>query len=189
MDLYTYQNLAKRTESIIDAVEADKNELNHVLAAFVTVSEMLDCLKKKIYYKNSKKYNEKFTDLARSLTYFSSSIDRHHSEPVHEEVLEGVDPRVFHAIIGIATESGELVSALQSNINGHELDGVNVCEEWGDASWYGIGILHDALGVDPVETLRRNIAKLAARYPEKYTDEAAEHRNLDTERQILEGKQ
>lgn len=187
MELKEYQKLALRTESIVDEVVADKDELNHVLAIFVTAGEMLDCLKKKIYYKNPKKYNEKFQELSDSLKFFDTCADRHHCEQ-HETVLENVDPRVFHAIIGIATEAAELITALQRNINGDSLDGVNVCEEWGDACWYGDGILHDALNVDPTVTRERNIAKLAKRYPEKYSDELAENRNLDAERKILEGK-
>ena len=37
------------------------------------------------------------------------------------------------------------------------------------------------------ETLIRNLAKLAARYPDKFDGEAAIHRDLKTERNILEG--
>jgi hypothetical protein len=37
------------------------------------------------------------------------------------------------------------------------------------------------------EYLERNIAKLQKRYPEKYTDEAAINRNLEAEREALEG--
>lgn len=182
-----YQELALRTESVVDEVVADKAELLHTLAMFVTVGEMLDCLKKKIYYKNPKKYNEQFDKLSTDLKFFTSCTDRHHCDQ-HEQVLEGVNPRVFHAIIGIATEASELVNALQKNVTGHELDAVNVAEEWGDACWYGDGILHHALDIDSMVTRTRNIAKLAKRYPEKYTNEAAEDRDLDAERAILEGK-
>lgn len=186
MNLVEYQEKALRTESIVDEVVADKNELLHVLAIFVTAGEMLDCLKKKIYYKNPKKYNEKFQELSDSLKYFDTCADRHHSEQI-EEVLEGVNPRVFHGIIGVATEAAELVSALQKNITGSTIDAVNVQEELADASWYN-AILNDALDLSWEEGLVRNIAKLQARYPEKYTNEAAENRNLEVERKILEGK-
>lgn len=42
------------------------------------------------------------------------------------------------------------------------------------------------LGTTPGEIRRKNIAKLAARYGDKFTDYAAEHRDLDAERKILE---
>jgi NTP pyrophosphatase (non-canonical NTP hydrolase) len=186
MNLHQYQKLAIRTESIIDSVVADKAELLHTLAMFVTVGEMLDCLKKKIYYKNPKKYNEKFESLSNDLKFFTSCTDRHHTD-LHEQELQGVNPRVFHGIIGVATEASELVSALQKNINGTELDPINIGEEMGDVNWY-MAILHEALVLNPDKTLSVNIAKLAARYPEKYSDEAAENRNLDKEREILEGQ-
>jgi hypothetical protein len=43
------------------------------------------------------------------------------------------------------------------------------------------------LNIDLEEMLQRNIDKLKARYPEKFTQENALNRNLDVERQILEG--
>jgi NTP pyrophosphatase (non-canonical NTP hydrolase) len=186
MNLVEYQEKALRTESIVTEVVADKNELLHVLSIFVTAGEMLDCLKKKIYYKNPKKYNEKFQELSDSLKFFDTCADRHHGEQ-QEEPLIGIDPRVFHGIVGASTESAELAAALMKYITTGQLDGVNVQEEMADTSWY-FAILNDSLDLSWEEGLVRNIAKLKARYPEKYSDESAEVRDLDTERKILEGK-
>ena len=44
----------------------------------------------------------------------------------------------------------------------------------------------DTLGVSFEEIQERNIEKLKARYGEKFTDEKAINRNLETERSILE---
>lgn len=41
--------------------------------------------------------------------------------------------------------------------------------------------------LDYLESLEKNIAKLKARFPEKFTQEAALNRNLELERKILEG--
>ena len=41
--------------------------------------------------------------------------------------------------------------------------------------------------IDIEEIMQRNIEKLKARYPEKFTQEKALSRNLDAERNILEG--
>jgi NTP pyrophosphatase (non-canonical NTP hydrolase) len=184
MDLLSYQEKALRTESKVDHIVANATELKYVLGAFEIVTEMLDCLKKKIYYNNSKKYNEQFHDLAERLHFMTTCCDRHHD--IEENVKLPVNPRVFHGIIGIATESGELISALHRSINGDSIDGVNVMEELGDLRWYD-AILHDALDLDPHETMDINIKKLAKRYPEKYTDLNAEVRDLEAERKILEG--
>jgi NTP pyrophosphatase (non-canonical NTP hydrolase) len=45
-----------------------------------------------------------------------------------------------------------------------------------------------AAGSSLEEVMERNIAKLKARYPEKFTQEQALNRDLETERAILEGK-
>jgi hypothetical protein len=44
------------------------------------------------------------------------------------------------------------------------------------------------MGFDPNELLGRNIAKLKARYPEKFTIENALNRDLDAEKAALQGK-
>jgi len=188
MDLYEYQKLALRTESIIDEVKADKNELNHILNAFIIVGDMLDAYKKKCYYHNSKKYDEQFQEYARKLLFFAESLNRHHQEP-NEEVLP-IDPRVFHGILGILTESSELAMQLEGGINGKAIDAVNIQEELGDGaggsnSWYS-AILHDALGLDPQETMQKNIDKLAKRFGDKFSDYKANNRDLEAERKILE---
>ncbi len=47
-------------------------------------------------------------------------------------------------------------------------------------------ILHDAIGFTFEATFEQNIAKLKARYPNKFTEQDALIRNLEKERAILE---
>lgn len=102
--------------------------------------------------------------------------------------FECCDPRVLHAAIGLVTESGELMDALKKNMYyGKPLDVTNVKEEAGDILWY-LAILFDAIGTDFGAEQGRVIAKLKARFPDKFTDELAANRNLELERNILEGK-
>ncbi len=97
-----------------------------------------------------------------------------------------VTPRIEHAVMGLVTESAECMDAIKkAKIYGKELDTVNLIEEAGDLMWY-LAILADALGVSFEEVWKKNIAKLSARYPEKYTDDAAINRNTDAERALLE---
>ena len=94
--------------------------------------------------------------------------------------------RLLHAGMGLATESAEFLDALKKAIYyGKELDKVNLAEEMGDILWY-CAIVLDELGVSFEEVMEKNIAKLEARYPEKFTEEKAENRDLKTERDILE---
>jgi hypothetical protein len=41
--------------------------------------------------------------------------------------------------------------------------------------------------IDPYEAMQKNIDKLKARFPEKFTEELANNRDLVKEREILEG--
>lgn len=183
-----YMEGALSTESVIEKVIANKTELTYVLGAFVTITEMMDCLKKKIYYGKDKKYNENFHDLAKQLEYFTQCSDRHHD--IAESVELPVDPRLFHSILGIGTEAGELGSALLKGINGEEVDKVNIMEEIGDILWY-IAIGLDTTGFDFSHSFAANNKKLVsgdkARYKSgKFTQEEADARNLAAERESLE---
>jgi len=94
---------------------------------------------------------------------------------------------VIHAIIGAATEAGELLEALRAVIiEGKEFDEVNMREEVGDVFWY-VAVLADTCNFTFEEAQRVNIAKLRARYPNKFTAFDANNRNLTFERSILEG--
>lgn len=94
--------------------------------------------------------------------------------------------RIEHGVIGIVTEAGELMDAVKkTKIYRKELDKVNLIEELGDIFWY-TALLCDELGVSFEDIMDKNIAKLEARYPEKYSHDNAINRNTDTERAILE---
>lgn len=96
--------------------------------------------------------------------------------------------RILHAIIGLSTEVGELEDALKKHIfYGKELDEVNLMEECGDLFWY-LAILHNVFGKGFEYNMKKNIAKLKARYGDKFNEEGALNRKLDIERNILEGE-
>jgi NTP pyrophosphatase (non-canonical NTP hydrolase) len=94
--------------------------------------------------------------------------------------------RLLHAGMGLSTEAGEFLDALKKHIfYGKELDRVNLAEEMGDVFWY-CAIVASELGINFEEVMDKNIQKLKARYGEKFSEEKAETRNLDKERDILE---
>ena len=91
-----------------------------------------------------------------------------------------------HAAMGLVTESAEFMDALKKSIfYGKQLDVVNLKEEIGDLLWYSALALR-ALDSDFESVMSRNIEKLKARYPQKFTEENAISRDLETERKILE---
>lgn len=93
---------------------------------------------------------------------------------------------LIHASMGLSTEAAEFTDALKKHIfYGKELDEVNLKEEIGDILWYA-AIALEALDSNFEEVMQTNIDKLSARYPDKFTEELAENRNLGLERAILE---
>ena len=99
--------------------------------------------------------------------------------------------RMLHGACGAVTESGELMDMLKKHIfYGAPFDTVNVEEELGDLCWYISLILvslEDYGSFMKWEDIwEKNIAKLKARYGEKFTEEAAVNRDLKKEREILE---
>lgn len=108
-------------------------------------------------------------------------------EPVVGRVIRVDTLRLLHAAMGLCTESGELLDNLKKHFfYGKPIDRTNLIEEAGDLLWY-VAILADVLGMKTFnEIFQRNIAKLKTRYPEKFTEEKAENRNITEERATLE---
>jgi len=166
--------------------------------------------------------------------------------------IEGLESRMLHGLIGLCTESGELLDAMKKHLYyGKDLDTVNMLEEIGDLCWY-LAIICDVSGLDfavqiekaiefkvikqekrsllsvcaelnavcagnlvtytssgqphvikPLfslidelvagldgmweEICEKNISKLKARYGDKFDAHKALNRDLETEREILEG--
>lgn len=95
---------------------------------------------------------------------------------------------LLHASMGLVTEAGEFQDMLKKHFfYGKPLDEVNLKEEIGDLLWY-CAIALEALGTDFESVMQTNIDKLRARYPQEFTEELAENRDLAKERDILEKK-
>jgi len=185
MDLEQYKKDAIRTESQIDSIKINTTMLINVLAMYISAGQMLDQVKKHIFY--GKEY--KIDEFNHAYMTVRDSLEDVAGVPLSgdlNEELVDFDPRVFHAIVGIATESTELCEALYDTLLGKkEMDIVNLLEENGDIHWYQ-AIMMDALGGDWEKIFNTNIEKLRARYPEKFTSDKAINRDLETEREILE---
>ena len=95
---------------------------------------------------------------------------------------------VLHALMGITTECGELMDQLKKHlIYGKLFDDINIMEEDGDLRWY-LSLLEFGCNYSPNEAQEKNIAKLKARFPNKFTEIDALNRNLDAERRVLEDR-
>lgn len=125
--------------------------------------------------------------MKKSMFYGKANADHQPMYPVTDG--SGTVPvNVIHGIVGIITEAGELAVALTNSMDaGHPVDFVNLAEELGDIFWYAALIAKEA-GFTFEEIQDKNIAKLKARYPEKFDSDLAENRDLEKERKILESK-
>jgi hypothetical protein len=144
-------------------------------AGRVTVMiEELDDIKKHVFY-------------GKPITINSSLPDPLYLEQMQKILCNEKQIRLFHGILGKITEAGELLHQLSESLAGIQpIDEVNVIEEMGDDSWYDAEVL-TALGVTYEQIWDLNIKKLKARYPQKFTEEAALNRDLVNERTVLEG--
>jgi len=107
------------------------------------------------------------------------------SEEIKQRMTSDKMTRLLHAAIGLTTESGEFIDALKKHIfYGRDLDEVNLKEEMGDLFWY-LAIACDALDVSFDALMERNIEKLRSRYGEKFSNDKANHRDLEKEHEIL----
>ena len=193
MNLKEYTKLATRTESRPEQVLVNHDLLVNVLYVFTAAGRMLDQIKKHAFYRKDyspENFTVDYSMIERAMYDLQHVRINGTSEEMGEEPVKEIDLRLLHAIVGIATESTELCEALYNALTGGEVDLVNLREENGDINWYQ-AIFYDAmeeLGFEGHwdDDLETNIAKLKARYPDKFTNENAINRDLETEKDILE---
>ena len=75
--------------------------------------------------------------------------------------------------MGISGEAGELVDAVKKHwVYGKPLDTENVLEECGDVLFYVAALLNEC-GFSLMDAMEYNEAKLAKRYPDGWSEQAA----------------
>ena len=180
-ELKQYQQRAISTESRIDKVKLNPMFLLSVLTIAKAAGDMLDQIKKHAFYGreySDDRLQDDFLLIVGGLEGVKQTF-----KDINQESELGIDPRVFHAILGMATESTELLEAL--DIMGGEMDTVNLLEESFDIDWYQF-ILLDALGGDMEQLWETGLTKLEERFKKgKFSAEEANNRDLDAEREIL----
>lgn len=198
MNLKEYTAAAIETESRIPLVQVDTDYLLDVLNATIAAGNLLDVIKKDAFYglpTNPVKAEQRAMRLIDNSTLLrraagaaeagARAVQR--GEPANIRPLTNINSRVAHAIIGLATESVELLEALRDAIyDDAPIDGVNVLEELGDLNWYH-AIAVDALGGDWEQIQETNISKLRKRNQgNKFNAEATINRDEASERVLLE---
>lgn len=164
----------------------DYNKFLGALNQYQRSAEQLDRYKKLLFYgedHNKSRFKDSMTNGRDGYSITETFSTDNNSEIQARYIL--------HALLGIMTEAGELAELLHNTIVGNlpsgagGIDIVNLIEECGDIQWYE-AMLARALGTDFDTIQRKNIAKLRSRFPDKFTTEAANVRDLEKERSILE---
>ncbi len=166
--------------TLIQTLEQTKNQLN-----------LVDQLKKQLFYGRESKYVERVRETTNLEFLDSNDTMKPYLEAVERFKEDPKLIRLLHGVVGIASETEELIEALLSGINGGELDRTNWMEEDGDVRWY-LNILADVFGYTTDQVQKMNVEKLELRYKDKTTKESqfnedgAVTRDLDSEREVLE---
>ena len=86
-----------------------------------------------------------------------------------------LDEMEIHAILGMASEVGELQGIYQKEYQGHEFDEAHAKKELGDLLWF-IAEYCTAMEWRMEEVMQENIDKLKERYPEGFKAEQSLNR-------------
>jgi len=139
------------------------------LTEFIDVTKLVDKLKKTLFY-------------GKRLDLYP--YDQNEVEIIRVEETDPDKTRVdtTHAIMGLATEAGELVDLLVTPEEWPPR--AKLVDEAGDILWY-LGLLLRANGVTFEEVAEANIDKLKARFPQKFDQRCALNRNDEEEQMVF----
>lgn len=186
MQINEYQEKVLRTDledysGFQERLKQNKDTVYKAMYGFMLSSATLDLMKKKIAYdaQPDKLFRVDAENTAMLLNF---------QNPIYlDKIAESAElSQLFHYVIGTVTEANELMVALTKGAMTGDLDKINIGEEIGDLYFY-LTAATERLGLDSEAILAKNRAKLEARYPNKFNNNDAVNRDLEKERNILEG--
>ncbi|CAM0050716.1 MazG-like pyrophosphatase [Vibrio phage K381] len=167
----TYPQLAMRTNKPGKELHMDKEMWQTICTGIPMIME--GCMKAD-RFKASLVYGAKNRDYAYS------------AFPALKYKLLPNELELLHAILGIISEGGELLQMFYDRKSaGLAIDRTNAVEEGGDLQWF-LQLLAKSQGSTMEEMMQMNIKKLAARFPEGYSDGMGLVRDQENERKVLE---
>lgn len=136
------------------------------MAIFQAGGACMDAVKKGFYYG---KATPKMDEIQRLVPFDHFTFD------------DVIDLNSLHGIIGIGSEASELAQLIEDSILSKEpVSRDDILDEAGDLMWY-LGLLLRSIGTTFEEVAAKNIAKLRARFPEKFTLDDWESRDKAAE--------
>ena len=168
MEFQDYTPQALRTLSpnfYGDTVKAEA--LTEVVDTFRVLEEQITKLKRAIFYG---KPQEGLTAVQGDATV----VD------VYPQTLTKKGFDTLHGLLGLAGESIEALLGFIDNSGS-----LNEVEETGDLLWF-LALYTSTRGVDVSKAMEANIAKLRARYPDKFDSDLSVNRNLEAEAEAMQ---
>jgi hypothetical protein len=163
-----YVQKALRTESCdFDKIRErlDRPTINRLRLAIyhlIKVTDELDIMKKYIFYGKVKEAPLR-----------DPQVEMHTIDGTSGLISPQSTIRLLHAILGLATESGELFEQWFNHVfKGQDLNPDKVISDIGDSNFYE-RLACNVMKILYGEMIRRNVRELEARYPEKFTEERA----------------
>lgn len=179
MTYQEYQIAASRTCVSLATTELDARHM--FLGVFSELGEMVDIYKKELAYGktiDTVNLSEEWADvswyLANEATRLKAILTVKKVDLFPYIVIEDAFFAMLHGFLNhqdLERSHNISLESMQFNI-------IHCFNQW-----VNVG---KSLKIDTNKALENNIAKLKARYPEKFTQEAALNRNLDAEREQLE---
>ena len=161
--------LAKPGQAMLDTLKfSGFLSLLQICCKLIDRGNELDTIKKQVVY--NKPAPEGIPEIKSFQLPSSQGLGKALDEMTPEKM------HLLHMAVGLAGEAAEMLEQVVSHVLGAELDGENVREEAGDATFYIVGLLngiHTPLGE---AQLANKVKLLGKRYKNGYSDQAAQER-------------
>lgn len=168
MNYQEYSPLALRTLSpLFDGDKVSGDEFCKLYSQLSFSKELITLFKRALFYGKPQKVLTT-PEGEKSLTFYFPQLNN----PDKFNTL--------HALLGLIGESVELLE----NLLGED-DFTNTVEEVGDLFWF-MALLTETNKLDVEAVWKANIAKLTARYPDKFDSDLSVNRDLEAEKVALE---
>lgn len=172
-----FTQLALRTESKINSANINIDQFKTLLDIFIVVGTLLDYTKKGIFYNNYTKLDDNYDSLIKRLSDLVYHLNDKNMRIKHHEF----NFRIIHGLLGAVTEASELAELLLDYLNSGKINVTGVSEEFEDLGGWYKALIYNELNINEDVARRNLIDKLKVRYPDKFTNECAENRNIAME--------
>lgn len=196
MNAFEYAPLARRT---LKEMPFRGHMVHMALGAAGELGELLDAIKKVLAYGKpmdivnlTEEVGDTLWYIANLLpelvvdaSYMQRSLDRGYTKGTQAALQLPDEFALGEALLAINKAVAGICADLP-RMNPAEAIGTSHTVQVIELLAGNVGVICGLVGIDPAHAMERNIAKLAARYGDKFSEFAALNRDTDAERRVLE---